>query len=41
MVMVVLVWIGAVLGLGLLLVMALGPLIVDLDARGGGPRADR
>ncbi|MGQ0840514.1 hypothetical protein [Actinokineospora sp.] len=33
MVTAVLVWIGIVLGLGLLLVMAIGPVIVDLDAK--------
>ncbi|SDC75342.1 hypothetical protein [Actinokineospora iranica] len=32
MVIAVLVWVGVVLGIGLLLVMALGPVIVEMDA---------
>lgn len=32
MLQVVLVWVGAVLAIGLLLVMALGPVIVELDS---------
>lgn len=32
----VLVWVGIVLGLGLLLLMALGPVIVEIDARRQG-----
>ena len=31
--MLILTWTGAVLGLSLLLIMALGPLIVELDSR--------
>jgi hypothetical protein len=33
MLMLILTWIGAVLGVAVLLVMALGPVIVEVDAR--------
>jgi hypothetical protein len=33
MLMLILTWIGAVLGLSLLLIMALGPVIVEIDAK--------
>ena len=41
MVTAVLVWVGVVLGLGLLLVMALGPVIVEIDAKVRDRREDR
>jgi hypothetical protein len=41
MVQAVLMWVGAVLAIGLLLVMALGPVIVELDAWWYGRRRNR
>jgi hypothetical protein len=41
MVQAVLLWAGVVVGLGLMLVMALGPVIVEVDARRYERRHDR
>jgi len=41
MVQAVLLWAGVVVGLGVLLVMALGPVIVEVDARRYERRHDR